>query len=340
MTLKKDLIKQAQDLGITTDKLTIAQLKEAINEIHANKENESQDSKQNENQSSVNQEKEQINDSTINDQSEFAKAGKRSKKVVEEKQAELERQARKDQLKEIAKPKMKITPPRPLIERRSKKYKEASKHFNIKQTYNLDEALEIVIKTSTTKFDSSIDLAINLGVDPKKADQNIRDSVVLPNGNGKTAKIAVYADEDIAQEALKSGAKIAGKDTFLQQLDKEQIDFSVLITTPDLMASLAKYAKLLGPKGLMPNPKSGTVTKDILKAIEQVKKGKTEYRVDENGIVHLSIGRVSFGTSKLKNNLEAVVDNINSNKPNNLKGNYIKSVYLSTTMGPSIEVNL
>ena len=177
-----------------------------------------------------------------------------------------------------------------------------------------------------------------LGVNSQLADQNVRDSVMLPAGAGRDVRIAVFAEDEEAKQALAAGADIAGKEVFLQQLDKGVLDFDVLVAMPQLMATLSKYAKLLGPKGLMPNPKSGTVAKDVVRAVKEAKAGRVEYRVDDNGLVHLSIGKVSFGPGKLKDNFEAVFESIKNNKPASLKGTYIKSVHLSTTMGPGLRM--
>lgn len=272
-----------------------------------------------------------------------AKAGKRSEKGVkeaEEKQAKIERQKEEKPTDEAdSKPKHVQKPPRSKVERRGKKYQEAYKEIDRTKEYSAKEALELAIKTSKTKFDATVELHVRLNVDPKQADQNIRDSIVLPSGTGKTLKVAVFAEEDIAKKAIAAGADIAGNEDFLAMLDKGQIDFEVLIATPNLMSKLAKYARVLGPKGLMPNPKSGTVTKDVEKAVKQSKAGKIEYRVDSTGIVHTGIGKTSFGVEKLEKNLEAVVASLKSNKPASLKGAYVNSVTITTSMGPSIPVS-
>lgn len=272
-----------------------------------------------------------------------AKAGKRSEKGVkeaEEKQAKIERQKEEKPTNEAdSKPKHVQKPPRSKVERRGKKYQEAYKEIDRTKEYSAKEALELAIKTSKTKFDATVELHVRLNVDPKQADQNIRDSIVLPSGTGKTLKVAVFAEEDIAKKAIAAGADIAGNEDFLAMLDKGQIDFEVLIATPNLMSKLAKYARVLGPKGLMPNPKSGTVTKDVEKAVKQSKAGKIEYRVDSTGIVHTGIGKTSFGVEKLEKNLEAVVASLKSNKPASLKGAYVNSVTITTSMGPSIPVS-
>jgi ribosomal protein L1 len=179
---------------------------------------------------------------------------------------------------------------------------------------------------------------VNLGVDPKQADQNIRENLVLPAGTGKAVRIAVMAEDDQATTA--AGADITKSEDLLAQLDKEEINFDILIATPGSMAKLGKYARLLGPRGLMPNPKSGTVTSDVAKAVKEAKAGKVEYRVDESGIVHLGIGKVSFGQAKISQNAEAAISSIKGAKPASLKGIYIKSAYLTTTMGPSVKVDI
>jgi large subunit ribosomal protein L1 len=272
---------------------------------------------------------------------QLAKAGKRSAKAVkeaEQKQAKEEKkasQAESDQ----PKPKTVHQPPRSRLERRSKKYKEVYKLIDPKKSYSLSEAAQLAAKTSTTKFDATVELHVRLGVDPKQSDQNIRGMVSLPAGTGKSLTIAVFADPSQLEAAKKAGAAIVGGDEFLQQLDKGELNFDILISTPGNMPKLGKYAKLLGPKGLMPNPKSGTVAEDVSKAVKEASSGRTEYRVDPNGIAHVAIGKVSFGADKIKQNLEAVVGALKANKPSSLKGIYILSAYVSTSMGPSIALD-
>lgn len=276
---------------------------------------------------------------------EVAKAGKRSEKglkAAEEKQAKIEKQHTHPELTEdeTKKPKKEQKPARSRLERRGKKYRKAAESIENGKIYSIKEAVELATKTSTTKFDASLELHIRLGVDPKQADQNVRDTVVLPSGTGKSVRIAVFAEADKLAAAKKAGADIAAADEFLQQLDKEKIDFDILIATPSSMTKLGKYARLLGPKGLMPNPKSGTVTPDVAKAVTEAKAGRVEYRVDANGIVHVAVGKVSFGPDKLQENAEAVLASIRSNKPSSLKGVYILSIYVTTSMGPSIPVSV
>jgi large subunit ribosomal protein L1 len=270
-----------------------------------------------------------------------AKAGKRSAKAVaevEEKEAKEERKAEAKAEDSEDKPKQIQKPARTRLERRGKKYRESAKLVDSTKQYTLTEAIVLVTKTSGVKFDATVELHVRLGVDPRQADQNIRDNLVLPAGTGKNVRIAVFADDDVAKEAKKAGADIAGNEDFLAQLDKGTIDFDVLIATPNVMARLSKYARVLGPKGLMPNPKSGTVTTDVVKAISQAKAGRVEYRVDSTGIVHIGIGKVSFGETKLNENLNAVIASIKGNKPASIKGTYVRSVTLTTTMGPGIKV--
>ncbi len=271
----------------------------------------------------------------------FAKSGKKSKKHIEEVKAEEERQARKAEraAKEgEEKPKGAKPVTRPRIERRGKKYQEAYKLVEKGKAYSLKDAIALAIKTNPTKFDASVEAHVRLGVDPRQADQNIRATLVLPNGNGKTVRVAVFAPLDVCKAAKAAGADVAEDEDFLKQLDKGEINFDILISTPQYMPKLGKYARLLGPKGLMPNPKAGTVTMDVEKAVKESKAGKVEYRVDKQSIVHIGLGKVSFGEAKLLENANAFFDSLKSQKPASLKGTYVKSVFVTTTMGPSISV--
>ena len=275
------------------------------------------------------------------EEEKFAKAGKKSKKHVEEVKAEEERQARKAEraaAENAPKPKGATPVTRPLIERRGKKYQDAAKLVEKDKVYALKDALELALKTSPVKFDATVEAHVRLGVDPRQADQNIRTTLVLPNGNGKTVKVAVFAPLDVCKVAKAAGADAALDEEFLKQLDKGTVDFDVLITTPQYMPKLAKYARLLGPKGLMPNPKAGTVTADVEKAVKEAKAGKIEYRVDKQAIVHVGLGKASFGVDKLLENADAFFESLKGQKPASLKGSYVKSVFITTTMGPSIAV--
>ena len=269
----------------------------------------------------------------------FAKAGKKSKKHQEEVKAEEERQARKAE--KAAEPEKKAGPKpvtRSRFERRGKNYRKVSEKIEKNKAYSLEEAVKLAIETSPVKFDATLEMHFRLGVDPRQADQNIRATVTLPAGTGKDVKVAVFAPLDIAKAAKAAGADIAEDEEFTKRLDKEQLDFDVLISTPQYMPKLGKYARLLGPKGLMPNPKAGTVTTDIEKAVKEAKAGKIEYRVDKQAIVHVGLGKISFGADKLMENINAFVDSLKSQKPASIKGQYVKSVYITTTMGPSILV--
>ncbi len=279
----------------------------------------------------------------VETEEKFAKSGKKSKKHIEEVKAEEERQERKAERaaeEKAAAEKVKGAAPvtRPLIERRGKKYQESAKLIDKNKSYTLEEAIDLAIKANPVKFDATLEAHVRLGVDPRQADQNIRTTIVLPNGNGKNVRVAVFAPLDVCKAAKAAGADIAEDEEFLKQLDKGTIDFDVLISTPAYMPKLGKYARLLGPKGLMPNPKAGTVTTDVEKAVKESKAGKVEYRVDKQAIVHIGFGKVSFGTEKLLENVNVFFESLKAQKPASLKGTYVKSVFITTTMGPSISV--
>ncbi len=319
MAKKAGLIKQATDLGLeVSEKNTIAELEAAIAAVPTTEAAESSKAPA--------------------EELKTAKAGKRSAKALKE----AEEQAAKEERKQETEPEIVKSKPAPKtrskLERRSKKYKESQTLVDADKEYKLGEALDVALKTATTKFDSTVELHIRLNVDPRQADQNIRQTVVLPAGTGKKVRVAVFAETELHAAAKKAGADIVGADEFLQQLDKEKLDFDILVATPSLMAKLGKYARLLGPKGLMPNPKSGTVTKDVAKAVEQAKAGRVEYRVDSTGIVHVGFGKVSFGTEKLGENASAIVASVKAAKPNSIKGSYVRSAFIATTMGPSIKL--
>ena len=265
----------------------------------------------------------------------LAKAGKRSAKALEEaeeKQAKEERKATKAEAEAEERPKQHANPTRTRLERRGKKYREAAKAIEADKAYTIAEAVALAQKTSTVKFDASLELHVNLNVDPRHADQNIRDNLVLPAGTGKTVRVAVFADDAV------TNADIAGVETILKDLEKNIINFDILIATPMNMAKLGKYARTLGPRGLMPNPKSGTVTTDVQKAVDQAKAGRVEYRVDSTGIVHVPAGKVSFTAAQLQENVRALLASIKANKPASVKGTYVKAVHLTTTMGPSVSI--
>ena len=224
--------------------------------------------------------------------------------------------------------------------KRSKNYIESAKLVDKTKMYDAKEAMETVVATSKAKFDETVELHVKLGVDGRNADQQVRGVVVLPEGTGKTVRVLVIAKGDKAEEAKKAGADIVGDDEIIAKImSGNWLDFDVCITTPDMMGALGRCARILGPKGLIPNPKSGTVTMDVTKAVKDVKAGKVEYRLDKQNIIHVRIGKVSFGADRLLNNLTTVMGAIIKAKPAAAKGTYIKSVYTSTTMGPSIKIN-
>lgn len=274
-----------------------------------------------------------------------AKAGKRSEKAIKEAEAEKEKASRKVAQSAVAeseggKPKPAQKPPRTKLERRGKKFREVAKLIEAGKTYSLAEAVALAAKTSPVKFDATVELHVRLNIDPKRADQNIREVIALPAGTGKTVRVAVLAEEADAAKAKKAGADVAGHEDLLAQIEKGEINFDTLIATPAMMPKLGKHARVLGPKGLMPNPKSGTVTTDVVRAVEQAKAGRVEYRADSTGIVHVAIGKVSFGADKLLQNAQAVAASLKAGKPASVKGVFVQSVHLATSMGPSIPTSL
>jgi large subunit ribosomal protein L1 len=319
MAKKAELLEKAAELRLeVSDKNTIAEIEAAIEAAGA----------------------------PVKEEKTVAKAGKRSEKALAEAEAKAEKEARKEagdtapQSEEAEANTKKGPKPvtRPRAERRGKNYRKVAVNVEAGKVYSLAEALEIATKTSPVKFDASVEVHVRLGVDPRQADQNIRTTVSLPNGTGKTIRVAVFAPEADHAAATKAGADIVGDDEFIKLLEKGEMNFDILIATPQYMPKLGKYARALGPRGLMPNPKSGTVATDVAKAVTEAKAGKVEYRVDKQAIVHLSIGKVSFGAEKLAGNAKAFFDSLQSQKPSGLKGAYVKSTSISTTMGPGIKV--
>ena len=220
-----------------------------------------------------------------------------------------------------------------------KKYAESVKSFDTAKQYDISEAMDIVLNTAKAKFDETIEFHTKLGVDPKQADQQVRGVIVLPNGTGKTQKVLVIAKGEKADLAAKAGADFVGAEDMIAKIQKENwFGFDVMITTPDMMGVVGRIGKVLGPKGLMPNPKSGTVTMDVEKAIKEVKAGKVEYRLDKTAVIHCSIGKKSFGKEKLIENYNALLDAIVKAKPASAKGQYIKSIAVASTMGPGVKV--
>lgn len=276
---------------------------------------------------------------------EVAKAGKRSHKALDEAEAQAAKAVKKLEKPaapaEAASRKRGPAPKvRNQLERRGKNYRGVYAKIDRSQSYELKPAMQLMMDTATTKFDSTVELHIRLGVDPKQADQNIRDVVSLPHGSGKKLRVAVFAPAEQHEAAKSAGADIVGEGDFLAKLDKNELGFDVLISTPQVMSQLGKYAKLLGPKGLMPNPKSGTVANNVGEAVKAAKAGRVEFRVDAQGIVHVGIGKVSFGADKLAANAQAVIDAVKAAKPASVKSGYIVSGFVATSMGPSARLSL
>ena len=222
----------------------------------------------------------------------------------------------------------------------AKRYAESSKLVDKNKEYDIKEALELIEKMPKAKFDETVELHVKLGVDSKHADQQVRGTVVLPNGTGKTQKVLVFAKGQKAEEAEKAGADFVGAEELIPKIQNENwFDYDVVVATPDMMGVVGRLGKVLGPKGLMPNPKSGTVTMDVTKAINEIKSGKVEYRLDKTNIIHLGFGKVSFGADKLAENYDTIMNAIIKVKPAAAKGQYIKSVSVTTTMGPGIFIN-
>ena len=223
--------------------------------------------------------------------------------------------------------------------KRGKNYIKASENIDTAKVYGLDEGIELALKGSYAKFDESVDIAIRLGVDPRHADQMVRSSVVLPNGTGKEIRVLVFAKGEKEKEALDAGADYAGGDEFVEKIQGGWLEFDRTIATPDMMATVGKIGRILGPRNLMPNAKLGTVTFDVGRVVKEIKSGKVDFKVDKAGVVHAMLGRASFGSQKMKENIRAFVDRIVQLKPSTSKGIYLKSISLSTTMGPGVKVD-
>ena len=226
------------------------------------------------------------------------------------------------------------------MKKNGKRYQESEKLIDKSKVYPVAEAMDILVKMPKAKFDETVELHVKLGVDSKHADQQVRGTTVLPHGTGKTQKVLVFAKGPKAEEAAKAGADFVGAEELIPKIEKENwFDYDVIVATPDMMGVVGRLGKVLGPKGLMPNPKSGTVTMDVTKAIQEIKSGKVEYRLDKTNIIHLGFGKVSFGKDKLVENYDAIMGAIIKAKPASAKGKYIKSVAISTTMGPSMYID-
>ena len=221
-----------------------------------------------------------------------------------------------------------------------KKYTESKKNIEAQKQYDVREGLDLVLTTAKAKFDETIEASVRLGVDPRHADQQVRGTVVLPHGTGKKVRVLVFAKGEKAEEARAAGADYVGEAELADKIKNENwFDFDVAVATPDMMGEVGRIGRILGPKGLMPNPKSGTVTNDLANAISDIKAGKVEYRVDKTAIIHCPVGKVSFGAQKIQENLTALMEAINKAKPAAAKGVYVRSLYISSTMGPSVRVN-
>ncbi|OXS73836.1 50S ribosomal protein L1 [Domibacillus enclensis] len=223
--------------------------------------------------------------------------------------------------------------------KQGKKFQDAAKLVDRTKQYSVEEAIELVKKTSTVKFDATVEAAFRLGVDPKKADQQIRGALVLPNGTGKTQRVLVFAKGEKAKEAEAAGADHVGDSDFINKIQQGWFEFDVIVATPDMMGEVGKLGRVLGPKGLMPNPKTGTVTFDVTKAIQEIKAGKVEYRVDKAGNIHVPVGKVSFESDKLIENFTAIFDTMMKVKPSAAKGVYMKNIAVTSTMGPGVKVD-
>ncbi|HDT9350603.1 TPA: 50S ribosomal protein L1 [Listeria monocytogenes] len=223
--------------------------------------------------------------------------------------------------------------------KKGKKYQDALKQIDANKVYTAEEAVELAKKIDFAKFDATVEVAFRLGVDPKKADQQIRGAVVLPNGTGKTQRVLVFAKGEKAKEAEAAGADYVGESEFVEKINQGWFEFDVIVATPDMMGEVGKLGRVLGPKGLMPNPKTGTVTMDVTKAVNEIKAGKVEYRVDKAGNVHAAIGKVSFDAAKLVENFRTVNDVLQKAKPAAAKGTYVKNLSVTTTFGPGIKID-
>ncbi len=344
---KQELLNEADKLGLELSvKNTVAEIEAAIAEAKKDSKGGIMDQIADAGAELIDDMSTAMAESITEVKESFAKAGKRSAKAAAETEKKIAKEERKaagdttsqDPEAEAADRRGPVPVTRPRIERRGKNYRKLAEKVDTSKLYSLSDALKLAVETSATKFDGTVEIHVRLGVDPRQADQNIRSTVSLPNGTGKTVRVAAFVAEADVKAAKEAGADLVGEEAITAALDKEAIDFDVLVATPQLMPKLGKYARLLGPRGLMPNPKSGTVSTNPSQAVKEAKSGKVEFRVDKQGIVHLGIGKVSFGTAKLEQNANVFLSSLNSVKPASLKGSYILSLAISTTMGPGIKV--
>lgn len=279
----------------------------------------------------------------IKEKSVVKDKAEQEKKLDQKFQEKKEKEIKETKTKKIAevekeeKTKVKKVKIKPHKIKKSKAYEKVVKLFDKNKLYSLDEAIELVKKTSITKFDSSVEIHIRLGIDPNKSEQMIRGVLVLPFGTGKTKRVLVFT-ETKNKEVEEAGADIVGGEELIQKIEKGFSDFDIVISTPEMMSKIARLGKILGRRGLMPNPKNGTITEKPAELVKEIKKGRIEFKTDPQGIIHQVVGRVSFDTNKLKENIEILIKEINNLKPQGIKGDYIKSITLCTTMGPGIKV--
>lgn len=275
---------------------------------------------------------------------EILKAKKTESKAIKKAGPKAERAKKEESndkpVKDSDAKKQPVKQARTRLERRGKNYRHVYETLENGKMYTLDEAIEILPKTSFVKFDPSVELHLKLGVDPKQADQNIRATVVLPHSSGKSQRVAVLAPKDKHKAATEAGADVVGELDLLEEIKKDNFDFDILVATPDMMAGLGKFAKTLGPKGLMPNPKSGTVTNEIAKTVKELKGGRIEFRVDPSGIIHQTIGKLSLKSEGLKANAAALMKAVKAAKPASVKGVYMEKAHITTSMGPSLQLDI
>ncbi len=320
----EEIIEQAVETGAAIDAVEVSEITEQVEVSESADADTETDAEQSE------------DDAT---EAKTTKAGKRSSKAVREADEEAERKqiaaTKKD---DEPKPRV-VHIPNPL-NRHGKAYRAAAELIDKNEHYEIEKAIELVKQTAKVKFDPTVELHMNLGVDPRQADQMVRSTLVLPAGTGKKIRVAVLAPADKHAAATKAGADVVSDGDLLEQIEKGKLDFDMLVATPDMMPRLGKVARVLGPRGLMPNPKSGTVTTNVAAAVEQAKAGRVEFRIDKQAIVHLGVGKASFKPADLDINIKAAIDAILKAKPSAAKGTYVKSISLTTSMGPGIKLDV
>jgi large subunit ribosomal protein L1 len=281
---------------------------------------------------------EEIKGDSLSSKSVVAKSGKRSAKTAKQLEEKEEKEKKKKTPKKVEEKPKKTS--KNIEKAHSKKYKKALESLDKTKVYSLEDAVSLIKKITFAKFDPTIEMHMNLGIDPKQADQNVRGSLIMPKSLGKKVTIAVLADEKLYPKLKEAGADQYNGEDIITKLSKSKIDFDVLISTPDQMVKLGKFAKILGPKGLMPTPKSGTVTDNPVETVKEIKKGRIEFRNDSYGIIHMAVAKASFEDKDILSNIRSAVEAIRGSKPTSIKGSYIKSVYLTSTMSPSIKIDI